>query len=371
MKKLLLTSMLAGILGVYAPQNAQACDACDHSTKDSAAHSHLRADDHAPIGVMGDHMHKAGDFMVSARAMRMHMEGNRIGTNKVSPETIATTIPNRFFGTPMQPATLRVVPTEMTTNMVMLGAMYAPTDDLTFMVMGNYIDREMDHITFEGGAGTTRLGTFKTRAKGMGDIKTSALIRLYEDKTHHVHLNAGLSLPTGSIKETDNVLAPNGMRPELRLPYAMQLGSGTFDLLPGITYTGRQDKFGWGTQYAGTFRLGDNSQGYSWGDKHIVSAWGSYLFTPAVSASVRVTGETESKINGIDEQIVAPVQTADPDNFGGRRLSLSFGLNSVVPNGALKGHRFSIEATLPVYQDLNGSQMERDNAVMLGWSKAF
>ncbi len=157
----------------------------------------------------------------------------------------------------------------------------------------------------------------------------------------------------------------------LRLPYAMQLGTGTYDLLPGITYNGTKDKFGWGAQYAGTFSMGDNDEGYSWGDKHQMSLWGSYLIAPAVSLSARITAEQESQISGIDDEILAPVQTADPDNFGGRRVSTSLGINTVIPNGALKGHRFSAEVTLPVYQDLNGPQMERDHMITLGWSKAF
>lgn len=363
MKKLLLAGIFASSLLVTGNQ----ATAQNLSINESG----LRADSHAPIGVMQDHMHSKGEWMVSYRFMRMHMEDNRNGTNSLSPEEIATTIPNRFFGTPGQPPTLHVIPTEMTTNMHMLGAMYAPSDEVTLMLMANYIDREMDHITFQGGAGTTRLGTFTTETQGLGDTKVSALIRLYEDETHHVHFNAGLSLPTGSIKEEDTVLAPNNTTPNLRLPYAMQLGSGTYDLLPGITYTGKQDRFGWGAQYNATLRLGKNSQDYTLGNKHMMTAWGSYLFTNAISGSLRITGETEQNIDGIDSQIVAPVQTANPDNYGGERLSLSLGMNAVVPNGVLKGHRFSIEVTLPVYQDLNGPQMERDNSILFGWSKSF
>lgn len=337
------------------------------SAKAGDYHSKLRADSHAPIGVMGDHMHKAGEFMVSVRAMQMEMEGNRDGTSSLSPEEIVTNFANPFAG----PANLRVVPTEMTTDMVMLGAMYAPTDYLTLMIMGNYIDREMDHITFQGMTGTTRLGEFTTETKGFGDTTTSALIRLYEDNTHHLHINAGLSLPTGSITEEDEVLTPMNTTPRIRLPYAMQLGSGTFDLLPGVTYYGTKDRWGWGTQYIANFRLGENDEDYSLGDKHMLNLWGSYLITPAVSFSARLTAEQESQINGQDSEITAPVQTANPENYGGRRLSAALGLNTVVPNGALKGHRFSAEVTLPVYQDLNGPQMERDYALTLGWSKAF
>ena len=63
------------------------------------------ASDHAPIGVMVDHRHKKGEVMVSYRYMRMNMDGSRIGTDPVTPEQIATTVPNRFFGTPGQPPT--------------------------------------------------------------------------------------------------------------------------------------------------------------------------------------------------------------------------------------------------------------------------
>ena len=102
----------------------------------SDGHSHAAGPDgHAPIGVMGDHMHKAGEWMLSYRFMRMNMEGNRIGNNSVSPEDIVTTVPNRFFGNPNQPPTLRVVPTQMTMNMHMFGVMYAPSDVITLMAM--------------------------------------------------------------------------------------------------------------------------------------------------------------------------------------------------------------------------------------------
>jgi len=364
-KKLLLSGLCATLLTALftASTTANAQSADPAISYDSNG---LRADNHAPIGVMGDHRHKQGEWMVSYRYMRMHMEDNRIDDSRVTPEEIAV-LPNRFGA----PATLRVVPLEMTTHMHMLGGMYAPTDNVTLMAMTHYIDREMDHVTFAGGAGTTRLGEFTTNAKGLGDTKISALVGLHETSKHSFQLNAGLSLPTGSIEESDTVLTPGGGRSLLRLPYAMQLGSGTFDLTPGITYAGHDDQFGWGAQYMATLRMGRNSEDYSLGNKHQLSTWGSYAIKPAVSVSLRVTGETEGKIDGIDSQIAAPVQTADPDNYGGERVNTSLGINTVIPDGALKGHRFSAELTLPVYQNLNGPQMERDNALMLGWQKSF
>ena len=207
---------------------AFAHDGVDHDPDATNAYSH------GPIGVMGDHLHKAGEVMFSYRFMHMDMEGNRIGNRSVSPEEIVTTVPNRFAG----PPTLRVVPTEMTMDMHMFGAMYAPSDIVTLMLMGMYIEKEMDHVTFQGMAGTTRLGTFTTKSSGIGDTTATALVRLHDEPGHKLHANIGLSIPTGSITESDDVLTPMGTRPTLRLPYAMQLGSGTFDLKPGLTYSG-------------------------------------------------------------------------------------------------------------------------------------
>jgi len=90
--------------------------------------------------------------------------------------------------------------------------------------------------------------------------------RVYDAGGHKVQANLGLSVPTGSIKETGTILAPNGTRPTVRLPYAMQLGSGTWDLLPALGYNGMAGAIGWGAQYSGIIRTGTNSQGYTLGD---------------------------------------------------------------------------------------------------------
>ncbi len=335
-------------------------------------HNHVRADAHAPIGVMGEHMHKKGGWMLSYRYMRMDMEGNRIGENKVSPESIVTTVPNRFFGAPGQPKTLRIVPTEMTMDMHMLGAMYAPTDNVTLMFMLPMVRKSMDHLTFAGGAGTNIRGGFTTVSQGVGDARLSALVRLYDDANNHFHLNLGLSAPTGSIDERDNILTPMGARPEVRLPYAMQIGTGTWDLHPGLTYLGKSNALSWGAQYRAEIRLeSENDEGYSWGDKHALTAWVAYQWAPWISTSVRLDAMTQEAIDGIDAQIAGPVQTADPDNYGGERVDLLFGVNLAGQSGALHGHRLAFEFGVPVHQDLNGPQMETDWLFTLGWQKAF
>ncbi len=46
----------------------------------------------------------------------------------------------------------------------------------------------------------------------------------------------------------------------------MQLGSGTFDLDPGLTYLGESRRMAWMLQSAATVRLGANSRDYRLGN---------------------------------------------------------------------------------------------------------
>ena len=228
----------------------------------------------------------------------------------------------------------------------------------------------MDHLTFRGGAGTAIRGGFTTRADGIGDTSISGLVRLFSRGLHRAHLNLGLSLPTGSNTERDDILTPLGTTPTVRLPYAMQLGSGTVDLLPGLTYVGRQQKLSWGAQYSGTVRTGSDN-GYQLGDKHQLTGWLAYQPISALSGSVRLRYDHEGSISGIDPRIAGPVQTANPDNYGGETLNLLLGMNWVGQSGWLKGKRLALEGALPVHRDLNGPQMEMDFVITGGLQIAF
>lgn len=330
-----------------------------------------RADDHAPIGVMGDHLHAAGEVMISYRYMNMAMGDSRIGRDRVSPEFIVENVPNRFAGQPMQPDTLRIVPRSMHMEMHMLGGMWGVSDDVTLMAMLPVIVNSMDHITFEGGSGTDRLGSFQTSSKGLGDIGLAGLFRLGVLAGGDIVGRFGLRAPTGSTGNEDTALTPMGATPRVRVPYMMQPGSGTWAVTPGLTWRAQFGALGWGANYSGVMQIGRNSDGYTRGDEHEISLWGSWLWTPALSSSLRLRAHNRGRITGIDPEIVAPVQTADPDFQGGDRLELGFGVNLLGTGAALAGHRLTAEYLLPFYQDLNGPQMEMERTVILGYQYAW
>lgn len=337
-----------GIVGIFVV--SQPTTLWSHENEVNFSH---RADAHAPIGVMGDHRHKEGEVMLSYRYHIMDMAGYRAGTSHRAPEDLF----QQGYG---------VAPLKMTMEMHMFGLMYAPSNKVTLMGMLPYVEKRMTHQQ------NPMMGTavFKTTTKGLGDIKIGALVGVLDEGGHRVHLNLGVSLPTGSIGERGDTL-----KPDQPLPYAMQIGSGTWDLLPGITYVGHNADISWGAQMMSTVHLGTNHQNYSWGDQYYATAWVARPVSQSLSLSLRLEYKNEQNIDGQDNQLgmMAPriVPTADSKNSGGERLDIISGMNFLITNGRLKGHRIALEVALPIYQNLNGQQMETNFALLAGWQKAF
>ncbi len=211
------------------------------------------------------------------------------------------------------------------------------------------------------------MGEFTTKTSGIGDLTLAALINLQHNHDSRWHATVGLSLPTGDIEETDDILTPMNTRPTPRLPYPMQLGSGSYDLITGLTYSANRDRLGWGGQWRSQWRLDENSEDYRLGDEHQLSAWSSYRINRHVSASARLTFVDRGNIRGMDSLIMAPVQTADPSRHGRQRWDLALGANVLMPGGR---HRLAFEVSAPIRQDLDGPQLETDWTLTLGWQFA-
>lgn len=314
-----------------------------------------RPDGHAPIGVMGDHVHHAGEWMFSYRYMRMYMRGLRDGSSGLSEAQVL--------------ADYLVTPNEMTMEMHMLGAMYAASDDWTLMAMVPLLQLSMDH--------RNRMGViFTTESEGLGDIGLSALHTFWRSGQHQAHLNLGLSLPTGSIDETDdNPLTPG--QQEAQLPYPMQLGSGTFDFKPGVTYLGQDDHLSWGGQAMLTLRSGENSNDYRLGNREEATVWLARELTESTSVSFRLNWAHWADIHGADPNIARVamgtpiVPTAEPGLRNGSRIDALVGANLYVREGPVAGHRLAFELGLPLHEQLDGPQLETDWILTLGWQLAL
>ena len=304
-----------------------------------------RPDGHAPISVMGDHMHKMGEWMVSYRYMTMDMEGLMKGSNSVAPTMMATGfMPN-------------MLPTEMTMDMHMFGTMYAISNKWTLMGMLNYLDNEMS------------MPMGKMDSSGLGDIKVAGLYDLAQwNDGRRVHLKLGLSLPTGSIDEKDSMSRILG--------YGMQLGSGTYDLEPAITYLGQTENYSYGAQLGGILRIGDNDQGYTFGNKFEATVWGARKISDSLSASAKFDYSTQSYIDGSDSRLDARNMMMASPGFQttsqGRDITtFALGLNYYFKDGGLSGHRVAVEWETPIDQKVNGVQLELDSTWTFGWQYAW
>ncbi|MCP4376354.1 MAG: transporter [bacterium] len=324
-----------------------------HEHHSTACDTHKNHDHfaYAPIGVMGGHTHGKGDLMLSYRRSFMQMQGNRNGSSRMNSSEVL----QNFM----------VAPTKMSMEMDMFGIMYGLTDDITLMTMLPYTRMSMTH--------RNRMGArFSTNSEGLGDISVTGIWRIKRWLSgpikQELHVDGGVSFPTGSINQKDDT--PAG--PDRKLPYPMQLGSGTYDLLPALTYTGQCNRWSWGAQARATVRLGDNANSYTLGDRLMGTIWVGRKFTDWLSASVRLEGQTWGDIDGADPDLMPTmVPTADPSRRGGTRTDVFFGLSVEGQEGLLRGHRLSVEFRLPVQQHLDGPQLEVDWGLVFGWQFSF
>lgn len=355
---LLFSTLTAATSATFAAPSFSCC-----ATDDSYQG---RPDEHAPISVMGDHTHAKSGWMMSYRTMHMDMDGMRYGTDRVSSGDVFA-------------ESYSVTPESMSMDMHMLGLMYAPTDKLTLMLMSNYTEMEMDHRVLPMSAGMINNGStkFTTETSGIGDVKLGGLYRFYLKENRKAHLGLSLSLPTGSIDEKDTTPGMGGPA-NRQLPAPMQLGSGTYDLLPSLTYVQQFEDWSYGAQANAIIRLeSENDNGYRLGDVFGATTWVGSNLNEWVGINTGLNYTYTSKLKGSQDDIGKTMEgnktvtTAYESNTGGERLDAIFGINLYVPTGSLKGQRIAIDLRLPLWQALNGYQLETDYALTLGWQMAF
>ena len=328
--------------------HTESCDCQDSCGCEDACACHNNAHAYAPIGVMGSHVHKKGQVMFSYRFMFMDMDGLRDGDSRVGDSE------NRGAGKYM------MLPDDMTMKMHMLGMMYGVTDDLTVGVMLPWIETDMDVK-----AGMTGSNRFRTRADGIGDIKLSSMYRLWNDEQNTLLLNLGISLPTGTINEERNGQT---------LGYPMQLGSGTVDFMPGLTFSGNTENWAYGVQAIATLRTHRNYRGYNKGNAIKFNTWISRKITKNFATSLRIELNSWDDYEGHDDGLHGRrnmMPTADNDLRGGTRADAFLGFNYLFTEGVLKNNNIGIEIGMPFYQNIEGPNLETDLILTIGWQMTF
>lgn len=357
-------------LALLAPLVAQPAlaQAETHSANEITVENQLM---HPSAGLMNDHMHEGGEAMIGLRFERHRYSGaNRSGTAELTDAEV-------FAGG----YTVRALSMEM--DMLMLDLMYAPTENITLMVMPHYMWHRMEMVGIDpmpgmpgmgdmgGGHGDHSLGLGEVHAHGVagfGDTLVSASYRLARSPGFNAHATLGLWVPTGSVdvRNDDGTFVHYGMQP----------GSGTWDIEPSLTLGGRfgggASAAGWGAQASYRWRTSDaNDSGFAFGDKARVTAWLSYLFTGNLGAVTRIEYEHEGQIEGHYNGSHHHSSPSDiQGNYGGETVSAALGFNWLLPVGR-QAPQLSAEFSVPVHQDPNGIQLPRDWRLSLGISQTF
>jgi hypothetical protein len=329
----------------------------------------------APAGVHGAELIGSGSFGFSYTPMFMHMSDNYIGSSTVSSQTIVTTIPSQMtmangMGMPMAEM-YRVVPTSMDTQSHMFNFMYGVNESLNLMIMASYQQKSMTMTTYSGSSGTTVLGSSLATTLGLGDTAISSLWRIFKDTSNDANLNFGVSLPTGSRTENITMLSPMlgamnmPMYMSMRASYGMQLGTGTYDVLSGLTFLNHTNKWTWGAAWRGRFALGNNTEGYHYGDLNEVTGWGGYTYSPGLTWSARIVEGHQNQIHGSDPMITGLMQGTNPSFYGGTHTDLLGGVEIAGGPWGFKNKHLALEAGETVIQNLYGPQLGRSWVVNL------
>jgi Putative MetA-pathway of phenol degradation len=313
-----------------------------------------RADAHGPSGTMEDHVHKSGDLMIGLSWMHEDYRGtNQRGGDEISDTAIAA-------------AGFTSRTKAMTMDMAMLHVMWAPSDRVTLMLMPSWMRMEMTMVGVSASpaAGHHALALGETMAhstSGIGDTRLGALVALRRNPKLSAHAGFVLSAPTGSVSRKDE----DGNF----VHYGMQPGSGTWDLQPSLTLRGAQPGFGWGIQASYLLRTGThNASGFKFGDRLAATAWLSKPLSPRASLSARLAYSDEGIITGHYNSGHNHAAPADRQaNYGGQRLEGGIGANFVMGENL----RIGAEATLPLYQKVNGIQAPKRFGANLNISRMF
>ena len=312
-------------------------------------HSCCKEKTQAPAGIMTDHVHDKGTWMVSYSFMSTNMAGNRMNDKMVDDSKVYQTY-------------------------AMLMVMYGLTNKITIMGMFDYMSNNMS-MSMNPGAmqmmnmpgmqmgSSVNMNAMSTKTSGLADTKLSALYSISSNESHRFIGCLGFNIPNGSINRKGATMLGDNQQ----LAYPMQLGTGTFGILPSLTYVREFSKLTWGAEAGANINLGSNANGYRWQPLYNATSWVGYKFLPFISGSLRVEGTTGGGIIGNDKDI-AVLMYNDPNanaaNYGGERVTMYAGINLHSQKKNLSGFSLLAEYGRPVDENLQGTQMAlHDNII--------
>lgn len=228
---------------------------------------------------------------------------------------------------------------------------YGVNSDLSLFTAVPYVDKRLELI--DSGARRAR------SARGLGDISVFARYTAFKNNfrggSFRVAPFAGVEAPTGADDESDSFG---------RLPASVQPGSGSWDPFAGVVATYQVLDFQVDAQ--ASYRANTEANGFEFGDVTRVDASLQYRLWPRVlGAGVPGFLYGVLETNLIHQGKNQSAGSDDP-NSGGLSLFVLPGVQYVTRRWIVEGG-----VQLPVFQNLNGTALEKEYIVRAGFRLNF
>jgi len=249
-----------------------------------------------------------------------------------------------------------IVPTfiEQKVHAFSLGREISPHVSLGITVP--FVQQETMHIS-----SVPNFDEFILKSSGIGDFSVFSQYKFLDALGSSGKFGIGVSFPTGSINAVgDTPRAGSGTLE--RLPYTMQIGSGTYDILAALSYEKIVGHWAYGANASATIRTGRNANNYRLGNNIGLDISAQYKawkrVQPTLFASIRKTkqivGRDESLAN-ISAPFPFGASITDPGNFGGTKVKIGTKVKFCISKDC--GFSIALKGSLPLYQNLNGIQL--------------
>jgi hypothetical protein len=250
----------------------------------------------------------------------------RSGSDKVAPEGLPGTIDE----------------TRTLNRNVLASVDYAINPQWALSAQLPFIDRVHSHVDNTGPT------VESWKLQGIGDLRFTARRQFGLNENAAAGVLVGAKLATGSIKETND----GGVTAERSL----QPGTGTTDALLGAYYYRKLegDATTLFAQLTWQAPLGERDN-YAPGQQVMADIGLRYAFTLNTSGLLQLNLHWKDRDSGTD---------AEPDESGGRYVNLSPGLTHLL-TPRLQVYGF---VQLPLYRDVNGTQLTADWSAVAGIS---
>lgn len=235
---------------------------------------------------------------------------------------------------------------------------YSPHPRVTLVAELPFLQKELDRIDpTSSGACPAPAVHCQVQTEGVGDLGFAVIVPFIRKGFESSQVHFGLDVPTGAYRRGGD---------DMRLPYDSQIGNGTVDLEWGWTYKGELERIAWGGQAVGRHPVGRNGLNYREGSRFTGRLWVVGEPLRGWGISLRGEWEKQNEIEGFDRSLDKSLDLSnDPEKRDGITLSVAPGMSFEIP--ALNGQRIGVEAVFPVWQDLDGPQLERTWSVKTAW----